>query len=1566
MHAHSAKLSHPHGSGKKAKRSLSHEHMRTHSKESKDQPDLGGARSGMEPKPVPHPIDISSNHHNYAEAHPNFQDGKGNFLSRDGLRLSKEKQRSHDAPCSPRFKESYMHLADSSGSPRSKDSYMHHADSSRSPRLKDSYMHHAKPQSPRSPLSPKSPKIKDSHFSFWPNSPKSKESYTHHAEVPKSPRSKEPNRHSGHGHQSPNAKDVHRMQDPGSPKHKGKDPHHQCPSDASSKDSRFQRKNSAEKPSPGKGGDIDNQHDPLVPVHSGSPPVIRAKDANGHVQLREAYAHRRRTGAMSHPNLHHKHLNGCKSRGEDPRDPPSPELPAKSSRRRAASSEDTTTIGPKSPDLTPLIIGVRQSSESVEHKRQSSSAPISPQRFFQDSHDSAGQSSPELPARARRKKQDKAGKSNAHQSPELPLRVNGKEKNCNVFDSSKKQGPNANHKTNEKGVRQDNTKDVSENNSSVFKNSDKLSDGSFKGLERDTHSEVGKQKRSDKVDRDVVVKEVKPKVTDQSTTMSIPVIVADKEAKPLTGNRVPFGEENQKELLDMIDNDCRTKLHPGRLDDRYLGGGMVGGHLGVYRSASMPGFTDSSRQLVSRATCMSSGGGLISGLTRSSMTRKTLRQKQTKSWTGCGDGSPGCSDNWRFCPVHKVCNSVVDIAVMQEAHGLIMDMLADSTLPPNVVSGLKAVSSLLSPPTNYNTLQRPKISPLVALSESMYTSDIDDSPYVGERPLSLPKRLRRSLPPSLIRRMSTTWTTTTSATGMPTLEPQPLRTRSSSFRHSRDLTSSPSPGNSRSSSPAPLSRQGGGDGSLKSRSFSVGTGGLGQRSPSPNLMPPDGKGLRSSSLRGSLGGSSMPTLLKTENGQSPRLDDSLDAAEESDDDTSRLEELSNQPITLTITPDDAVKDASENVENAESTAAPTDNNNTNNVEKSEEPSTLGSSLKPRGSSKKRGSVTISEHATIIEEGMARTIPVDETAITEATEEQDEELAVDESLEEEVDPTHGECRELLGRLDEWDFPIFEISELSENQVLSQVAYRLFTDAGIFETFRISLPEFMNYFRALECGYRHKPYHNRIHAADVLHGCYYMSTQQIPGFTQVNPEDLDPMGRQDDDPDSFHTPTVTPRASISSDSSYGILAGNLPALELMALYTAAAMHDYDHPGRTNAFLVATSASQAILYNDRSVLENHHAAASWSLFLSKPEYNFLSSLDIAEFKRFRFLVVEYILATDLKRHFDFLVEFNSKVNDVDAPGINWAVESDRLLVCQMCIKLADISGPTKIKDLHCNWTYRISEEFYEQGDDERNLGLTVSPYMDRNAPQLAKLQEGFINHLVAPLCNAYGSAGLLPGRWLDEEDDDHAAQSEPKEESEMREFSDKDNDDDDDDDDDNDEESNDGDSKLRLKSAGQQKTRKMVSILTKHLKENHEMWLKVLKEEEAEKRRTENPDGLPPSPTSKDKEDGMNLSAIHTPNHEIIRQVFIPRGQDISPKNESKESKEPECVDEEESMKSMAPIREDSEERTSDCSRSMEGDNGVADQELSEDGCQDNTPTKPDEGSRVGDVQKAAEET
>ena len=68
--------------------------------------------------------------------------------------------------------------------------------------------------------------------------------------------------------------------------------------------------------------------------------------------------------------------------------------------------------------------------------------------------------------------------------------------------------------------------------------------------------------------------------------------------------------------------------------------------------------------------------------------------------------------------------------------------------------------------------------------------------------------------------------------------------------------------------------------------------------------------------------------------------------------------------------------------------------------------------------------------------------------------------------------------------------------------------------------------------------------------------------------------------------------------------------------------------------------------MLYNDRSVLENHHVASAWGLLMSSPSYAWLVNLDDVSFKRFRYLVIEAVLATDLKRHFELLAEFNTKV--------------------------------------------------------------------------------------------------------------------------------------------------------------------------------------------------------------------------------------------------------------------------------------------------------------------------------
>uniref|UniRef100_A0A3B5LVB6 Phosphodiesterase n=1 Tax=Xiphophorus couchianus TaxID=32473 RepID=A0A3B5LVB6_9TELE len=426
--------------------------------------------------------------------------------------------------------------------------------------------------------------------------------------------------------------------------------------------------------------------------------------------------------------------------------------------------------------------------------------------------------------------------------------------------------------------------------------------------------------------------------------------------------------------------------------------------------------------------------------------------------------------------------------------------------------------------------------------------------------------------------------------------------------------------------------------------------------------------------------------------------------------------------------------------------------------------------------------------------------------------------------------------LMEKMDTWNFQIFELVDTTggkTGRILSYVTYTLFQDMCLFEIFKIPVKEFMSYFCALESGYRDIPYHNRVHATDVLHAVWYLTTRPIPGFQQIHSEHV-----TGSDTDSGISPGrisyATSKSSSISDDSYGCLAWNIPALELMALYVAAAMHDYDHPGRTNAFLIATNAPQAVLYNDRSVLENHHAASAWSLYLSQPEYNFLANLDHVEFKRFRFLVIEAILATDLKKHFDFLAEFNAKVNDVNSPGIDWTNENDRLLVCQVCIKLADINGPAKVRDLHLKWTEGIVNEFYEQGDEEARLGLPISPFMDRSAPQLAKLQESFITHIVGPLCNSYDAAGLLPGHWVNEsesdEEDDEAQEDTDEEEDEEDEL------------------------EVDLGTGRTKGRRRLFSCIMQHLTENHKVWKKIIEEEDKNKElgKQQQPDSLPTSPS------------------------------------------------------------------------------------------------------------------
>ncbi|XP_066525008.1 cGMP-inhibited 3',5'-cyclic phosphodiesterase 3A [Hoplias malabaricus] len=763
---------------------------------------------------------------------------------------------------------------------------------------------------------------------------------------------------------------------------------------------------------------------------------------------------------------------------------------------------------------------------------------------------------------------------------------------------------------------------------------------------------------------------------------------------------------------------------------------------------------------------------------------------------------------------------MVDIAVMGEAHGLISDLLADPSLPPNTCSSLRAVSNLLSTQLTFQPLHhRPRLSPLLAFSDGHTCSDSEETPERSER-MAIPKRLRRSLPPGLLRRISSSWTTTTSATGLPTIEPGPVRRdHSSSIRPAHDSAPNSSGNESRNSSVLlTISKSRSMSASFATSPpnylYSKGRRGFPPFSISPTVSPcnsPPVQGTPVNSPTTKAASVDLPdpgALQGPRHCPSPRVphralthSQSAPTSSTTHWAPSSLCSSCGRPYSKTSSDQG---DTTRPSDDAALVSSDYDSTyETNHSDSSDFAQNEEDAEAQRKSYDTQDPGVIFQTETLV---MHPLIPPEDKPILAP------EPLVMEGLE-----------DIMCQINNWNFPIFSLVQRTHGKcgrILSQVSYRLFEDAGLFETFKIPVQEFMNYFHALENGYRDIPYHNRIHATDVLHAVWYLTTQPVPGLPAL----AHSAGSSTDAGSGSgiihgHMGYVFSKTNPTMEEGYGCLSGLIPALELMALYVAAAMHDYDHPGRTNAFLVATSAPQAVLYNDRSVLENHHAASAWNLFMSRPEYNFLANLDHVEFKRFRFLVIEAILATDLKKHFDFLAEFNAKVGHEGCSGIDWTNENDRLLVCQMCIKLADVNGPLKHKDLHLQWTQGIVNEFYEQGDEEASLGLPISPFMDRSAPQLAKLQESFITHIVGPLCSSYDTAALMPGRWVEPLRDE--AEEVPG----------------DDETEDEDEDTTEEDASTSSEQSQQlvPKTRRKVFCqIMQHLLENHEMWKKVIAEE------------------------------------------------------------------------------------------------------------------------------------
>ncbi|KAL3135611.1 3',5'-cyclic-nucleotide phosphodiesterase pde1 [Trebouxia sp. C0009 RCD-2024] len=154
---------------------------------------------------------------------------------------------------------------------------------------------------------------------------------------------------------------------------------------------------------------------------------------------------------------------------------------------------------------------------------------------------------------------------------------------------------------------------------------------------------------------------------------------------------------------------------------------------------------------------------------------------------------------------------------------------------------------------------------------------------------------------------------------------------------------------------------------------------------------------------------------------------------------------------------------------------------------------------------------------------------------------------------------------------WQFDIFAFAEATQGHSLSLLFFHLVKQSGLLQVLGFDITKFCNFLRKMDAGYDpSNPYHNSIHVASVVQMTHMLLCHG------------------------------------------GIMRNKvMDKGTLWATYWAALVHDYEHGGLNNDFLIKTAHPLAITYSDDSPLEHHHVAAATRIFLD-PDCQYITKCD------------------------------------------------------------------------------------------------------------------------------------------------------------------------------------------------------------------------------------------------------------------------------------------------------------------------------------------------------------------
>jgi class 3 adenylate cyclase len=234
------------------------------------------------------------------------------------------------------------------------------------------------------------------------------------------------------------------------------------------------------------------------------------------------------------------------------------------------------------------------------------------------------------------------------------------------------------------------------------------------------------------------------------------------------------------------------------------------------------------------------------------------------------------------------------------------------------------------------------------------------------------------------------------------------------------------------------------------------------------------------------------------------------------------------------------------------------------------------------------------------------------------------------------------------------------------------------------------ELHDYVTTIAMMYRENPFHNFEHASHVTMSVVKLLSRIIaPSDINVN--------------DSFNENGTGASTFASSlhDHTYGITSD--PLTQFACIFSAL-IHDVDHVGVPNTQLIKENASVAAHYKGKSVAEQNSVDVAWSLLMEERFEKLQRTIyeSDAEFKRFRELVVNSVMATDIMdkdlkalRNCRWEKAFNEAPSD---NNLEEAVNRKATIVIEHLIQASDVSHTMQHWHIYRKWNARLFEELYK----------------------------------------------------------------------------------------------------------------------------------------------------------------------------------------------------------------------------------------------------------------------------